>query len=85
MTTYRDAQMQAQAEFQDHEMNPERGERAWMRWLRRVEALTGLDSLDGDGNVDGYSLDQCSDWFDAGWTAERAAKAIIEAVRGMGQ
>ncbi len=81
MTTFRDACMEAQAEFHAHEMDVDTSDRPWLRWLSRVEKLTGLDDLDGDGREDGYSLDQCYDWFEARWTAERAAAQIIASVR----
>lgn len=46
------------------------GERRWLLWLSQVEALLGVDSLDGDQENNGYSLDFASDAFDRGETPE---------------
>lgn len=81
-------QMQAQAEFQAHEMaEPNRTERAWMTFLTEVSRLTGIDNLDGDnsaaaksaGVADGYSLDELHDWFETGRSARSAADQIAAA------
>lgn len=37
----------------------------WDRWYKTACDLAGHD-LDGDGDMDGYSLDGASDAFDAG-------------------
>lgn len=91
MTKFRDAQIAAAQDFHAHEMAIDGGydERRWMRWLRDVERLTGIANLDGNrteerihaGTADAASMDECSDWFDGGWTAERAAGVILH--RGM--
>lgn len=44
-------------------------ERAWLRWVRRVESLLG-HSLDGNEREDGYSLDYAHDAFCAGDSPE---------------
>ena len=71
------------ASFHDHEMNvgPDKAE----RWLIQLEKLVGF-SLDGDngarakaaGTADGYSLDECSDMFDAGYSLAKAAGLVME-------
>lgn len=84
-------QIQDALDFQAHEMGTDadaQSERAWLKWCRDVERLTGLESLDGDnskaaklaGTADGYSLDECYDLFCAGWSAERAARSIKAAL-----
>jgi hypothetical protein len=75
----REAQIEAQAEFHAHEMNTD-ADASWLRWLSAVERLTGIANLDGDLLVDGYSLDQCGDWFDADLSPSRAAAAILNSV-----
>ena len=52
------------------------------RWLEEVSRLTGIENLDGDDyegcpNPDGYSLDQCSNWFRAGLSPQNAANRIV--------
>lgn len=49
----------------------------WEAWLRKVEELTGLDSLDGDEEEDGYSLDTAYDLFAADFTPEEAAAEFM--------
>ena len=73
-------QIESASAFRHSEMNPDAGLRPWLNWINAVERMVG-HSLDGDGTTDGYSLDQCGDWFDAGWTPERAAAAIAKAVQ----
>lgn len=80
-------EMEAAQAFHAHEMNVDGGpsERRWMRWLRDLERATGIKNLDGnrvaarvaDGTADAACLDECSDWFDAGWSVTRAATAIM--------
>jgi hypothetical protein len=48
------------------------GEKAWFRWVKKVEKLLG-HSLDGDQEKDGYSLDYAHDAFMDGLTAEQYA------------
>lgn len=38
---------------------------SWLRWIRRAEELAG-HCLDGDDDVDGYSLDAAHDAYSAG-------------------
>jgi hypothetical protein len=38
----------------------------------------GIWNLDGDSEVDGYSQDECAEWFNAGYTAERAAGLVVQ-------
>jgi hypothetical protein len=44
-------------------------ERAWLAWVKKVEALLG-SSLDGDQEKDGFSLDYANDAFEDGVSAE---------------
>lgn len=77
MTSLRAAEMEAAAEFHAHEMAVDTaGDRAWERWLKRVEVASCIANLDGDGKEDGYSLDELYDWYCAGWSSDRAARAI---------
>lgn len=46
------------------------GERAWMRWVHKVERLLGHD-LDGNQDQDGYSLDYACDMFENKLTPEQ--------------
>lgn len=89
MTTLRQAEQEAAQAFHDHEMATDTAsDRAYARFLDNVSALTGIADLDGDnsakakaaGTADGYSLDDCLDWFDAGWTPEQAAAEIVAAL-----
>lgn len=63
------------------------GERAWERFVRKVERKLG-HSLDGTQGIDGYSLDYACDAFDAGVTVDeyvaevRADQAEIDAAFG---
>lgn len=62
-------------------------ERAWERWVRKVERKLG-HTLDGNQNTDGYSLDYASDFFQAGMTVDesvdefRAEIAMLDAAFG---
>jgi hypothetical protein len=52
------------------------GDRAWHLFCSEVEKLTKLDSLDGDQEKDGYSLDEAYDWFSRKFTAEDYANHL---------
>lgn len=52
----------------EFEQSWERGDRAWMRFINKVEKLLGRE-LDGDEG-DGLSLDGAHDAFRAGTTPE---------------
>jgi hypothetical protein len=47
----------------------------WDRWIERAELLAGHD-LDGDDDVDGYSLDAAHDAFESGMSPETYVAAI---------
>lgn len=51
------------------------GERAWHRWVGRVERLLGHD-LDGNQERNGYSLDYAHDQFERGDTPEAYAAQV---------
>jgi hypothetical protein len=68
-------QIEAANAFHAHEMATG-GDADWERWTAKVERLSGVTNLDGDGQEDGYSLDECYDWYLAGWSAERAADKL---------
>ncbi len=53
-------------------------ERAWDRWVAKVEKLLG-HPLDGDQDRDGYSLDFANDCFNDGVTAEEYALDVADA------
>jgi hypothetical protein len=38
-------------------------DRDWEAYLAEIARLLGVPDLDGDGDVDGYSIDQAADWF----------------------
>lgn len=82
MTTYKDALIEAAQEFHAHEMNV--GQDAFGRFCERAEVLLGLETnrfggggLDGDEDIDGYSINGACDAFDAGQTV----KQYVETVR----
>lgn len=59
-----------------------KGERAWFRFVNKVERLigrveqpNGSGGLDGDEG-DGFSLDAAHDAFSWGWTAEQYVAAV---------
>jgi hypothetical protein len=52
------------------------GERRWMKWVSDAEALLGIDSLDGDQEGDGYSLDYAQDAYSDGLTPEQYADEV---------
>ena len=45
-------------------------DRAWSKWVVRAERLLGVTSLDGDQDVDGYSLDAAYVAFEKHWTPD---------------
>lgn len=47
---------------------PSTSEAAWLRWVAKAERIAG-HGLDGDQDVDGYSLDFAFDAFRAGTSA----------------
>lgn len=68
MSEYQQALIEAAQEFHAHEMDVGRDSR-WARWCDKVERGLGLDpmpGLDGDEEVEGYSLDGAVDAYDAG-------------------
>lgn len=79
--TYRQAQMEAAAEFHAHEMDV--GPCGWERWITKAEKLAGHD-LDGNntaeaqaaGTADGYSYDDAMAAYDAGSTAAAYVASI---------
>lgn len=48
---------------------------AWEHWIDAVEAILG-HTADGDGDADGYSLDEFYGKWKAGWSPSAAAAAI---------
>lgn len=63
------------AEFVASESHVSPGERAWLAWVRRVEAILTHD-LDGNQERNGYSLDFANDAFHDGLTAEEYAAEV---------
>lgn len=57
-------------------LDGDRSDRAWERWCDEAEARLG-HSLDGCGWIDGYSLDQALDAFEAGKTVEAFCDDVI--------
>lgn len=61
---------------------------AWEHWITRVENRLG-HSVDGDnsaaakasGTADGYSQDECFDWFKEGLTSAQASQRIINNIQ----
>lgn len=51
-------------------------ERAWLRWVKRVERCLG-HSLDGNEEWDGYSLDYAHDDFLAGVTVPEYVEDVM--------
>jgi hypothetical protein len=79
-------QIQDHVDFQRREMGgDDRDDTAWFTWIAQVERLTGMASLDGDnserakaaGTADGYSIDECHDWFEAGFSPSQAARRVL--------
>ncbi len=56
-------------------------ERAWLRWIAKVERPVGHD-MDGDEAVDGYSLDFAYDVFS--WGDYTPEEYIAEFYKGVG-
>jgi len=50
---------------------------SWENWLNEAQKLCG-HSLDGDMQLDGYSLDDAYEWFKAKFTPEDYAKGYME-------
>lgn len=71
-----DAEESSLTELSDHPFSteniaresgrPDASERHWLCWLEDAEEISGLEDLDGDQSVDGYSLDFAFDAFRAG-------------------
>lgn len=67
-----------ESSFPDHPFSPENvaresgaistSEANWLRWVGKAERIAGHD-LDGDQDVDGYSLDFAFEAFRAGMSA----------------
>ena len=53
-------------------------DRAWEKWTAKVERILGHD-LDGNEDIDGYSLDGANAAFEAGETPEAYAKEVRDA------
>lgn len=93
MSTYQDALIEAAQEFHAHEMDV--GKDAFGYFCDRCEKLLGLNTdrhggggLDGDQEIDGYSIDGAVDAFFAGLTAKdyveivKANRAAIARAKG---
>lgn len=73
-------------DLSDHPFSPENVRRelgedspsdiAWEKWVKRVEQLLDLKSLDGTEAEDGYSLDFAFEAFERGETAEHYADTV---------
>lgn len=61
---------------------PTRREQEWFAYLKEIADRCGLLNMDGDQGEDGYSLDQCLEWFEAGVSAEEAARRVDREVYG---
>jgi hypothetical protein len=48
-------------EFESGQDSPE--DRRWYAWLRQVETLLGVETIDGDQQTEGYSLDYALEAF----------------------
>src|SRR5690606_37162877 len=69
-----------------HEMGEDTPEeQRFFAWLREVEELMGVETLDGDDDVDGYSLDHASDLHDGGISAQGAAAFFNKQVQERAQ
>lgn len=53
----------------------DRSERAWLAWAAKVEARLGHD-LDGDQEIDGYSIDFALDAFRAGTSVSAYCSSV---------
>lgn len=49
----------------------------WEKWVDEVAAILQLDSLDGDQDEDGYSLDAAHDYYEDGLTPVAAANEFL--------
>ena len=52
----------------------------WERWLEAAEKILGLD-LDGDGEIDGYSLDDAYNQYVAGLTVGQYVEKVRESIK----
>lgn len=66
------------AVFMAGESHVSASEKAWLRWVKQVERLLG-HSLDGDQEVDGYSLDFAHDAFCDGLSPQDYVDEVREA------
>jgi hypothetical protein len=57
-------------EFIAHESGETDKERNWFRWVAKVKKLLSLDSLDGDQETEGFSLDDAYECWEVGFTPE---------------
>ena len=49
-------------------------DRSWYKWIAELESKVG--NVDGDQDRDGYSLDECYDWFEEDVSVSDAAIRI---------
>ena len=54
----------------------DRGTARWEKWMDRLKKATGIANLDGDSDVDGYSLDECHGIFMCDASVADAAATI---------
>lgn len=64
-------------EFHRYEIDAATKVSAWERWVKRVEKILGHD-LDGNQEIDGYSLDFAGDEFEKGVSPEQYAQSVRE-------
>lgn len=66
---------------------PDRAEREWLKWARRLKARLGFD-IDGNQDRDGYSIDYAFIAFEAGTSvpdhAQTIRRAIVERLEELG-
>jgi hypothetical protein len=81
-------EMRAAEDFRRHEMTVETAsDRAWSRWLdklvarMRADGVNVNDDMDGDGEADGYSLDQAYELFEERSTVDQAARVFHAQIR----
>lgn len=48
----------------------------WLSWINKAESMTG-HSLDGDQNMDGYSMDEAYDAWQDGKTPVEYVESIV--------
>lgn len=60
-------------------------DRRFSAFVAKVEQLLGVDDLDGDDAIDGYSLDGASDAFDDGATAAEYAADVRARLAALGR